>query len=101
MLFKHSLRVILLTRPRAALFTLLSLVMVLNTTQLTLMNLTTVERLWKGDRAYYIALLLSNVAIGKPSSEEAHPCTWNRPEGLRTISYPLQLEEGAGLTEVS
>ena len=82
-------------------FSLLSFIMVLNTTQLTLMNLTTVERLWKGERAYYIALLVSNEATGKALNGEPCPSNWNRLEALRTISYPLPLEEAAGSTKVS
>ena len=94
----------MLTILRAGLFMLLSFGMMLNTIQLALKNLTTVERLWRGDRAYYIALLVPNQATREARNKEPvinHPYSWEKPKALNTISYPLQSEKVSNPPEVS
>lgn len=80
---------------RATLFALLSFGMTFNTLQLAITNYTTVERLWKGDRAYYIALLISERERREMQSNTgylSHLRNSEKPKPFHTISYPLRSE---------
>lgn len=86
---------LLLITCRATLFALLSFGMTLNTLQLAITNYTTVERLWKGDRAYYIALLISEREAREIQSNPGyfgHSNNSEKPKPYHTISYPLKSE---------
>ena len=69
--------------------------MTLNTLQLAIKNHTTVERLWKGDRAYYVALLISDRQSEEIQSKvgySRYSSGSEKPKLFHTIQFPLRSE---------
>ena len=69
--------------------------MTINTLQLAIKNYTSIERLWKGDRTCYIALLISEREAKDIQSKAGNfRCLSgsNKPKLFHTIKYPLKSE---------